>query len=287
MDEITLVKELGRETSLPSPDRLAAARARVMAEVAPPRENRRSRRWATLLAAAAAAGIAAITVPQLVTPSAQPPAPGPTEAVAPKLTPVAAFLNQAATSAENEPDLVPRGDQFLYLRFIEWDGTASEAWLSIDGRHDGWGRDQDGEYATIPGCRAGAGCEVTAHYRDDMPTDPEATVAWLRKSAKEDFGSDSLDAVTKYLGTISTRLWMRPAQRAALYRSIGLIDGVRLVEGVQDSRGREGVGVAWVPSGQTEERAVWIFNPKTFEMLGTPESSIDEIALVDRVRQKA
>ncbi|MEU4621086.1 CU044_5270 family protein [Actinoplanes sp. NPDC023801] len=284
MDEITLVREMGGETPLPSPDRLATARTRLMSEIAP---RRRNRRWAALLAAATAAGIAAITVPQIVTPSAQAPTPAPTTVQAPKLTPVAAFLSQAASTAENEPDVVPRDDQFLYLRFVERDGTANEVWLSIDGRHDGWGRDQDGEYAPIPGCRAGAGCDVTAHYRDDMPTEPEATVAWLRRTALAEFGSDSLDAVTKYLGTASTRLWMRPAQRAALYRAIGLIDGVRLVEGVKDSRGREGVGVAWVPSGQTEERTLWIFNPETFEMLGTPDSSIDEIALVDRVRQKA
>ncbi|MEU4156163.1 CU044_5270 family protein [Actinoplanes sp. NPDC026670] len=284
MDEITLVRELGEETPLPSADRLAATRTRLMSEIAPPR---RTRRWASLLAAAAAAAIAAVTVPQIVTPNAQPPTPVPTAAQAPKLTPVAAFLDQAAGAVENEADVVPRDDQFLYLRFIEWGGTTNEAWLSIDGRHDGWGRDQDGKYATIPGCRAGDDCEVIVRYRADMPTDPAAMVTWLRKTARADFGSDSLDAVTKFLGTASTRYWMRPAQRAALYRAIGLIDGVSLVEGVKDSRGREGVGVAWVPTGQTEQHVVWVFDPKTFRMLGTPESSIDEIALVDRIRQKA
>lgn len=284
MDEITLVRELGEETRLPSADRLAAARTRMMSEISPPR---RTRRWASLLAAGAAAAIAAVTVPQIVTPSAQPPVPAPSSAQLPKLTPVAAFLDQAATTVESEPDVVPRGDQFLYLRFIEWDGSANEGWLSIDGRHDGWGIDQDGKYATIPGCPAGDDCKVVVHYRDDMPTDPEAMAGWLRRTARADFGSDSLDAVTKFLGTVSTRYWMRPAQRAALYRAIGLIDGVSLVEGVKDSRGREGVGVAWVPTGQTSRSVVWIFDPVTFRMLGTPESSIDEIALVDRARQKA
>jgi hypothetical protein len=128
---------------------------------------------------------------------------------------------------------------------------------------------------------------VVVRYRDDMPTDPEAMVGWLRKTARTEFGSDSLDAVTKFLGTVSTRVWMRPAQRAALYRAISLIDGVGLVEGVKDSQGREGVGVAWIPTGQTSRHVVWVFDPKTFRMLGTPDSSIDEIALVDRVRQKA
>jgi hypothetical protein len=128
---------------------------------------------------------------------------------------------------------------------------------------------------------------VVVRYRDDMPTDPEAMVGWLRKTARTEFGSDILDAVTKFLGTVSTRVWMRPAQRAALYRAISLIDGVGLVEGVKDSQGREGVGVAWIPTGQTSRHVVWVFDPKTFRMLGTPDSSIDEIALVDRVRQKA
>jgi hypothetical protein len=44
-----------------------------------------------------------------------------------------------------------------------------------------------------------------------MPAGPEAMVAWLRKTARTDVGADSLDVVTTFLGTASTRHWMRPA----------------------------------------------------------------------------
>ncbi|SDT73372.1 CU044_5270 family protein [Actinoplanes derwentensis] len=275
MDEITLVRDLGEETALPSSQRLAASRMTLMSEVAP--VAKKSRRWAALLTAAAAAVVAAVAIPQVVTtPAAQP---APPAASAPEMTPVAAFLNAAATTAAKEKDVVPRGDQYLYLRFVEFDGTLNEAWLSIDGQHDSKGRGEDGDYHVFRG-------EPIPRYLPDMPTDPAAMSVWIKKYVKDRTGADHLDAINKFIGVLPTTVWMRPAQRAAFYRAIGLIDGNRLVEGAQDSRGRTGVGVAWVSPGTTEERVLWVFDEKSHTLLGTKDSSLDRIALVDRIDQK-
>lgn len=276
MDEITLVRDLGEETSLPSPQRLAASKIKLMSEVAP--TAKKGRRWAALLTTVAAAVAAAVAIPQIVTTPAAQPAPTPAVS-APEMTPVAAFLNRAATAAEREKDVVPRGDQYLYLRFAQPGGTFDESWLSIDGEHDSKSRNQDGEYEI-------SRLAPMVRYRPDMPTDPTAMSAWLKTYVKGRTGSDGLDALTKFVGVLPTTIWMRPAQRAAFYRAIGLIEGVGLVDGVEDGRGRTGVGVSWTPSGQTEKVVLWIFDPKTHMLLGTRDSSVDRIAVVDRIDQK-
>ena len=289
MDEITLVRDLGTETSLPSPERLAAARARLVSEVAPARSRKR---LPALLAAAAAAVTVAVAVPVVLSPAA--PEPGPTSATeAPKLVTEAAFLNEAAGVAEQDADLVPRGDQYIYVRMTLRDGASSEHWLSIDGEHDGRLRAPSGEVLTIAGCKDGktfaddgktvVGCEPLRRYRPDMPTDPAAMVAWLEKY---EGAGKNVDALGKFVGGFASEFWLRPAQRAALYRSIGRIDGLRLVEGVKDARGRAGVGVAWTSPGAAEGHIAWIFDPKTHRLLGTPEQAIDRIALVDGLGQK-
>lgn len=273
MDEMTLIRELGAEKQLPSAQRLAAARRELMSEVAP--TAKKGRRGVALLVAAA---VAAVAIPQVVTtPAVREQAPSVPEA--PRLTPVAAFLNEAAIVAEKERDVVPRGDQYLYLRFVEFDGRLNESWLSIDGEHDSKSRNQDGVYEVSRG-------RPEPRYRPDMPTDPEAMTVWIRTYVKDRTGADHLDAIGKFVGVLPTTVWMRPPQRAAFYRSIALIDGMRLVEGATDSRGRTGVGVAWTSPGQTREHVLWVFDPKSHTLLGTRDSSLDRIALVDRIDQK-
>src|SRR3954470_19803964 len=123
MDEITLTRELGRETSLPAPDRLAPARARLMAEltaaagqrqdktrgsVSGPRSLRLSRakpRRRALALAAAVIAIAGGAVPAMRDRD-----PG-TRSVS--MAPVAQFFDTAAAVAAKDQDIVPRGDQFV------------------------------------------------------------------------------------------------------------------------------------------------------------------------------
>lgn len=268
MDEITLVRELGDETPLPQASRLAAARAELMSEVAPVAKRRW--RWAVPLTVAAAAIVAVSQV--------APPSPS-SQQTAPPMTPVAAFLNQAAVNAEREKDVLPRGDQYLYVRVVEPSGLVNEAWLSIDGEHDSKGRNQDGVYEVFRG-------RPELRYFPDIPTDPQAMTVWIEKYVKDRTGVDHLGTITKFIGVLPTTVWMRPAQRAAFYRAISLFDGVRLVDGVTDSRGRTGAGVAFVSPGETGERVLWEFDATTHRLLGTKDTSIDRVALVDRIGQK-
>ncbi|WP_229069164.1 CU044_5270 family protein [Actinoplanes sp. DH11] len=302
MDEITLVRELGAETPLPSPERLSRARTALLSEVAPRRKRRR-----LTVAGLAAAAVAAVTIPVVVLPAVQtaqttPSTPATTPATAgtatrvPEMTAVAAFLDQAATVAAGDPETVPRDDQYLYYRTVGRIGTLHETWLSIDGEHDNRSRDQNGNYRISPGCRNNrttaddgrtvVGCEPVRRYRPDMPTEPAAMAGWIRDYVRAEAGDAQAGDLGRYVGVLAYQFWMRPAQRAALYRAIGLLDGVRLVEGVTDVQGREGVGVAWAGPGDTAERVVWIFDPGTHRLVGTADWLIDRVAVVDTLREK-
>ncbi|WP_328464137.1 CU044_5270 family protein [Actinoplanes sp. NBC_00393] len=297
MDEITLTRELGEETALPGADRLAPARARLLAEIAPPREGkRRTGRWllaGTTAIAGTAAAVAVLALPGA--PAPEPSAPPATTAPTPKLAPVAAFLDQAAIVAGQAADTIPRDDQYLYIRTTDPDGRRSESWLSIDGERDSKGRDQKGDWRVYPGCVDGrtvaddgkteVGCEPVRRYRPDMPAEPKAMAAWLKAFVRAEAGEENLDGIGKYIGAFSWEFWMRPGQRAALYRAIGMFDGIRLVEDVRDGRGRDGVGVAWASPGTDDERVLWVFDPRTHRLLGTTETSIEKIAVVDRIGQ--
>ncbi|AEV81087.1 hypothetical protein ACWT_0073 [Actinoplanes sp. SE50] len=296
MDEITLTGELGREVPLPTAADLAPARARLLAELtaaAPPVRNVRKLRlrWAavatgTVAAAAAAAGIVAIA-PGTPSSTSAPPAPA-----AP--VPVAQFLDDAATVAGQGRDVVPRGDQFLYTRVRATDGTWTDYWSSIDGRHLGEERSSSGKKTIIAACVNGksydpsdpvdVGCEPTRLYLPDLPTDPERMVAWLKaRNPGLDGAPYNANGVAKEIWSLSDSYWLRPAQRAALYRALGRFDGISLVPGAKDGTGQVGTGVSWISPGDTAPRVMWVFDPKRHVLLGYQNASIDAYALVDRI----
>src|SRR5690349_5340614 len=131
MDDLQLVRELD-DTPLKSADQLASARAQLVAGMKP-----RGRGRAGIIAIATIAVAATGTAVAMVLPSTTPdtPATPRTEAAAPTTTPVdtaVQLLTHAAATARSKPEVVPRPDQFYYLRDGEW-----EAWFSVDGTHDG------------------------------------------------------------------------------------------------------------------------------------------------------
>jgi hypothetical protein len=288
MDEITLVRELGGETPLPSPDRLAAARARVLTEVAP-RPVRR-RRWAVLVGAAAAVTVGLVLASQTrtVTP-------------APEMVPVAAaFMNEVATTAARGDDVIPRGDQYVYTKSATAEGGWTEFWNSVDGRHDSVWRQSDGQESTAPGCVDGkrldvgnagrkveSACEPYPHYWPDLPTDAEALIAWVEKRNPGENGGVNVNGVGKDLWQLTDGNWLRPAQRAALYRAVGTIDGISLVPNSKDGTGRLGTGVAWAHPAGSEPQVMWVFDAKTHAFLGgTDYSVVTPPAIVDKVGQR-
>jgi len=300
MDEITLTRELGRGTFLPSPDRLAPARARLMAELtadtdqlrdetmapvsdSPSLRLRRAKprpltRGALALAAAvtAIAGVAVTTVRDRAP-----------DARSVAMAPVAQFFDTAASVAAKDQDIVPRGDQFVYGKTVDTDGTWHETWNSIDGEHDGLSRSSAGSEEVIPGCVDGrqkgsnsAGetvhveCEPQPHFRSDLPADPAALIALLAKRNLDENGKMNVNGVAKDMWSLGDGYWLRPAQRAALYRAVGTIDGISLIPNSKDGAGRVGTGVAWASPGQSTSRVMWIFDEKTHVLLGSPSYSV-------------
>lgn len=314
MDEITLTRELGRGTSLPSPDRLAPARARLMAELTattdqlqdetrvpvldpPSLRLPRAKLWQlTRRALALAAAVTAITGVAVTAMREQDPD---TRSVS--IVPVAQFLDTAASVAAKDQDMVPRGDQFVYGRTVGTDGTWHETWYSIDGKHDGLSRSSQGSDMVIPGCVDGrqkssdsAGetvqvvCEPEPHFRPDLPTDPAALIDLLAKRNLDENGKRNVNGVAKDMWSLSDGYWLRPAQRAALYRAVGAIDGISLVPNSEDGAGRIGTGVAWTSPGESTPRVMWIFDEKTHVLLGSPSySTVTPPRIVDKPGQRS
>jgi hypothetical protein len=290
MDELTLIREVGEQEHLPDAARLAPARERLLAEAGKSAWSRRrvaTLATATLATAGLAAGLVAV-VAALQVPDAAP--------ADHALVPVAQFLDQAAVTAQQDPDLVPRPDQFAYVKYTGPEGT-TEAWYSIDGRHDGLRRGPDGTM-TLPACEGGRteqsagnpqrpGCDPMPMYLPDLPTDTDAMVAWLKRRNPGEYGPEAnVNGIGKDLWVFTSDYWLRPAQRAALYRAAAKISGLRLVEGVRDGSGRTGTGVAWVGPGETADQVMWIFDPETHLLLGSPTSSVSPVKLVDKVGER-
>lgn len=72
----------------------------------------------------------------------------------------------------------------------------------------------------------------------DFPTDPTAVLRFL--AAAEPAGSDALDSITSLLVQVP----LPPAARAAVYRALAKIPGVRYLGPARDPLGRGGVAVA-------------------------------------------
>ncbi|MEU4420649.1 CU044_5270 family protein [Actinoplanes sp. NPDC024001] len=293
MDEITLTRELGRETPLASPERLAPARALLLAEMAPVKTRRRGRsRW-TIAGATVAAGlaaVAAITVPGDPAPS--PTGPPPVAASTPVLIPVGTFLDEAAVVAGQDDDVVPRADQYVYLE-TRTPEFVYRSWLSVSGERDGVVITPEGK-EDRPGCKNGkqasvdsAGrnitveCEPEPRYLPDMPTEPDALAAWLKKRNVSVDGTVNVSAVGKEIGELAGGYWLRPAQRAALYRVAAKIEGIKLAPNTRTDDGRVGTGLAWAHPGEGEAKVMLIFDPKTYQLLD------DRLpVIVDRIGQR-
>jgi hypothetical protein len=279
MDELTMVRDLGRQVPLPDADRLAPARALLLAEVlTEARPRRRSRR---LIAGLTTAGLAAAAAAVLIVAApAHQADPTPTD-----------FLYAAADAVLAQPDVVPRPDQFVYVDFRMIGGKRYESWSSIDGKHDGLtdGPDgrridracPDGKPDAIP--EQGGGCVPNPRYLPDMPADTDAMIAWLRERNPNDSQANITNGIAKDIMSLSMNFWLRSEQRAALYRAATQLPGLRLVPDSTDAAGRKGTGVTWE---RAEGDIMWIFDPATHILIGSPGYT-SSMALVDKVGDRS
>ena len=212
--------------------------------------------------------------------------------------PVSQVLGPAAGTAAREPDLLPRPEQYLYLREVGRDGRVNaERWYSVDGTRDGLGFNREsGGMArfAFPGCRdgryisgseRGARCTPMPAYLPDLPTDAEAMARYLNERnahLDDDPAQNKTNGIAKDMWQLATSRYLRPAQRAALYKAAAKIPGITVVDGAVDATGRRGTGVSWRFGKET---VMWIFDPVSYAYLGTATDTTVQ-AIVDRVGER-
>ncbi|MXG90560.1 CU044_5270 family protein [Nocardioides flavescens] len=107
----------------------------------------------------------------------------------------------------------------------------------------------------------------TYAWIDDLPTDPDRIVAELE--SRQPFGSEQSPEQYAFdrIGDIVTENLVPPELASALFEAVTRLDGVRLIDDVQDAIGRRGFGIA-----RTDERfgttTVWVFEPGSAVPLG-------------------
>jgi hypothetical protein len=201
----------------------------------------------------------------------------------------AVFLARAAAAAKAAPDVAPRPDQFLYVK----DGDY-EAWLSMDGTHDGL--IDNGEKMDQPGCRNGmqqlgntppAPCTVQPAYLSDAPTTPTAMVAYIGSLA----GSTRPNSLGKELMGLAEFNYLRPAAKAALFEAAPLLPGLHLTGSGVLNLGAPAVAINWNFGSST---TTLLFNPTSYALVGCTTAgeqgekagSAIRQAVVDRVGQR-
>ncbi|MGX6604492.1 CU044_5270 family protein [Micromonosporaceae bacterium Da 78-11] len=292
MDEMTLTRELGDETPLPAGARLVPARDRLMAELTASAPSRhRARLWTGVGAAGlVAAAVTGLLVLPPATVTAPPPS-GIRSTGTLSLRPAAQVLGLAADATLTEADVVPAPDEFLYRADLGPDGKVIyEIWKSIDGsrpglviRYEPGGADR----IELPGCPVSTkdepaeqgGCGYDPAVLPDLPSDPQGLLAYLRTQGNDENEQTLTNSMAKEIWNLSAAHYLRPAQRAALFRAAATVDGLQVLDGVTDAAGRVGTGVSWKYFGSD---TTWIFDPRTHRYLGTPQET-SRTAIVKQV----
>jgi hypothetical protein len=221
------------------------------------------------------------------------------------LTSATQVLDLAASATKGQPDLSPRPDQAIMIKSTTMYIAAGRdyrylyrtdrtVWLPAAAGRDGAIEIRSLEPRAFPGeslppvARQGVG-EVSQHvakycpdrpetsrtdfaYVSGLPTTPEAMLAYLRSAAggenTKTGGKRTLDemAFTAAGGLIRER-YLPSAQRAAVYRALGSLSDLRLIEGAEDAAGRKGVAVAY-DDAVTGIRRELVFDPSTLHYLG-------------------
>jgi hypothetical protein len=300
MDDLTLLREARPEHPLRRPDELAGARRPLLAAMvaAPSRRPAWLRfRWAGLAVSGLAAAAVAGTL--LLVPGTGPaPHQSPTGAT-PRLVSAAQVLHSASRAALTTSTAAPRPDQYVYTKTgSRGTGGTRESWLSADGTHDGLIVQPQGtvqERIPLPGCRDGRTavvkgdtilpgrtdpCTPAPAYRADLPTDPDAMLAYLER---HESGKGTANSLGKDVLSLINEAYLSPAQRSALFQAASRIDGLSVVRNATDGAGRHGIGVAWTYDGV---RAVIVFDGTTYALLGTDSTAILASSVVDRVGQR-
>ncbi|WP_232667873.1 CU044_5270 family protein [Pseudonocardia sp. TRM90224] len=277
MDDLQLVHDHRAAVPPASTDELAPARARLLAAIdAEGRATAPQRRRRPVLGLAAAAVVVAGLAGGAI--FASTPIPTPMPGPAPQPLTAAAVLRIAAAQVADQRVAEPRPDQFIYTKELWRDGRVREFWASADGTHDGLMITADGPFPN-PGCRDGLRrypatpsepasadrCTPFPAFIPDLPTDPDAMLAYLHKSTHGE--GDGPNSIGVEAHDLAAGL-MRPAARAALYEALAESPEIMVREGVTDALGRPAIAVGWnVPTFGTLTE--FLLDPITYAYLGT------------------
>ncbi|HEY5986866.1 MAG TPA: CU044_5270 family protein [Streptosporangiaceae bacterium] len=304
MNEMDLIKDFCAEEKPPRPERLAAARARVVAAIeaaapsspalsAPDRALRpvrrtgrgRGRRILTRPGLAISGTVAAAAAVAVIVAGVIPLGAGGTGV---RLA-AATVLHRAAKAALAQP--TPRSNQFIYTKVRSADSRRSqtvETWLSADGSRAGaqrltpcyqaYHRLRSCTYK-VPRYRGGPSL-VSYAWVKTLPTDPRALLAYLERHSgcnqlppgnPETRGIDRYDAAYSEIYVILNTLYVLPPKLgAALFDAAAKVPGVTVLPHVVGAAGGQGIAVAMTPVvGPTSGRA---YGRTRYELIFDPHT---------------
>jgi hypothetical protein len=238
--------------------------------------------------------------PRGVRPPAPPPAP------LPAAKDVSTLLRNAATAA-GRGATVPRPDQFIRSarRALDWTThrratPPARAWASVDGSKPNVVEEIDklGHHSLIlvsPNTHPSLG-DPTYAFLATLPTDPAALRAVLVAGVNEVAGTgpgkvpDKNQYMFETIGTLLQNSVLPPRLASTLYRLASQLPGVRLERDAVDAVGRHGIGAIRFSAATPGYGQEWIFNPRTFDLVGfkmwfgpgiVSSIAITEVAIVD------
>jgi hypothetical protein len=212
--------------------------------------------------------------------------------------PVADALERAAQAALSAPSLMPRDDQYFYVRsegtqleggaggVIALETKTDSRWISADRPNVSESKLISISYpaprdrhalgsATRPALPSPLqlpprhGYQIGEHLLTraqvlSYPTEPHAI---YRRLYADTHGGSRIAAAEHVFSEIAETLSSDPmpaALRSGFYRALALVPGLHLTPNVHDAKGRVGVGASIIRAGVQEEV---IFDPATAEML--------------------
>ena len=288
MNDLELVAALAPDVPLATPSELAPARQRLTAafagrpvardHVAPAVALRRHRRVGSRLAlmgAGTAAAAAGVVVTLVATATPTPPV-SPSHGSLPASLTAVQFLSNGARTLLRERAQAPRPDQFIYTKIIQRSTPQTaprvlRSWLSVSGARRGLIEPPravpPGHWVpcTLAQARA-TGCQPTAAFLPDLPTNQAGLLAYLEKGSQERHPPRWWTAyvIGQDVWGLESQTYLLPAQKAAVFRLMTRIVGLHLERHVIDPVGRAGVGIWWrYPGG----KVMLIFNPANYDLM--------------------
>ncbi|MBG0854528.1 CU044_5270 family protein [Streptomyces spinoverrucosus] len=212
-----------------------------------------------------------------------------------------ALLDRIATAAGAKETVPVRDDQFVYTRVQgtdlwedgkDWEYERTD-WQAIKGGRTGLARTvvldppagggpfRDGKSTQDMTMYPGSG---PSDYRrlEALPTDPQKMYEKIWADT-EGQGPTHEEAAMEAIDTLLDRAVLIPDVSAALYRAAAKIPGVSVVPEATDAAGRHGIGLTFQDS---DDRDTWVFDRTTLDYLGTDETALLEIGIVDRIGQQ-